>query len=100
LKLLLFLKDKYLALLNIPIKLKNKEERDTLQVKLKEQGITSMIYYVKPIHKQKALSGFGFDGNNLEVTNELCHTVLSLPMHTYMREENINHIVSNIKSLI
>jgi len=59
-----------------------------------------MIYYVKPMHKQEALSGFGFDDNNLEVTNELCHTVLSLTMHTYMREENINHIVSNIKSLI
>lgn len=82
------------------IKLKNKEERDALQAKLKEQGVPGMIYYVKPMHKQEALSGFEFDDNNFEVTNELYNTVLSLPMHPYMREEDINHIVSNIRSLI
>ena len=43
------------------IKLKNKEDRDGLQVKLKAEGIPSMIYYIKPMHKQGAFSYLKFD---------------------------------------
>lgn len=32
------------------IQLKSKEERDALQIKLKEAGIPSMVYYTKPMH--------------------------------------------------
>ncbi|HYF83401.1 MAG TPA: DegT/DnrJ/EryC1/StrS family aminotransferase [Clostridia bacterium] len=74
------------------IKLKNKEERDMLQAKLKEQGIPSMIYYVKPMHKQEAFSDLDFSDYNYKVTNILCETVLSLPMNPYMSEEDIKKI--------
>lgn len=79
------------------IKLKNKEERERLQARLKEEGIPSMVYYVKPMHKQGAFSGYKYDDNDFEVTNKLCNNVLSLPMHPYMREEDIDNIVKVIK---
>lgn len=78
------------------IKLKNKEERDRLQDKLKKEGIPSMIYYVKPMHKQGAFSTLEFDDNAFEVTNMLCETVLSLPMHPYLTEENVERVYSVI----
>ena len=74
------------------IKLKNKEERDNLQAKLKENDIPSMIYYVKPMHKQGAFSDLELDESDFEVTNELCNTVLSLPMHPYLSEEDIDNV--------
>ena len=76
------------------IKLKNKEERDSLQAKLKEEGIPSMVYYVKPMHKQGAFAEYDYDDNDFEVTNELCDTVLSLPMHPYLSEDEIEKISS------
>jgi dTDP-4-amino-4,6-dideoxygalactose transaminase len=82
------------------IKLKNKEERDALQAKLKEEGIPSMVYYVKPMHKQGAFNEFEYDDNNFEVTNELCDTVLSLPMHPYLTVRGINKITNIISSKI
>jgi len=74
------------------IKLKNKEERDALQAKLKEEGIPSMVYYVKPMHKQGAFAKHVYNDKDFEVTNELCDTVLSLPMHPYLSHEEIDTI--------
>ncbi|MEN1762031.1 DegT/DnrJ/EryC1/StrS family aminotransferase [Anoxynatronum sibiricum] len=74
------------------IKLNNKAERDALQAKLKEESIPSMIYYMKPMHKQGAFAEYKYDHNDFEVTNELCDTVLSLPMHPYLTQYDIDRI--------
>ena len=71
------------------IRLKSKEERDALQAKLKEEGIPSMVYYTNPMHKQEAFAEYSYDDNNFEVTNRLCDTVLSLPMHPYMDDQDV-----------
>jgi len=78
------------------IKLKTKEERDALQAKLKGNNIPSMIYYVKPMHKQGAFSELNYFDSDFETTNKLCETVLSLPMHPYLTEDDINQIASII----
>ena len=75
------------------IKLKDKETRDSLQAALKEEGIPSMVYYPKPMHKQEA---FGIKGEyeyDCSNTKELCDTVLSLPIHPYLTEEDIKTVV-------
>ncbi|MER2010127.1 DegT/DnrJ/EryC1/StrS family aminotransferase [Psychrobacillus sp. FSL W7-1457] len=82
------------------IKLKNKAERDNLQRKLKEENIPSMVYYVKPMHKQEAFSDLGYAENDCPVTNELCDIVLSLPMHPYLSEEEIEQVCKVIKEFM
>ena len=82
------------------IKLKSKETRDDLQAKLKEHSIPSMIYYVKPMHKQGAFSYLEFDEKDFEVTNEVCDRVLSLPMHPYMSESDVEGIARRIKEVL
>ncbi len=80
------------------IKLKNKKERDLLRSKLKEQGIPSMIYYVKPMHRQDAFLELEFNDEEFIVTNELCDIVLSLPMHPYMSVEDIVQVSDIIRN--
>lgn len=80
------------------IKMKNKNQRDGLQMVLKEKKIPSMIYYVKPLHKQKAFSGLKYYDTEYEVTNKLSDTVLSLPMHPYLKDEEVNFICNEIKN--
>jgi UDP-2-acetamido-2-deoxy-ribo-hexuluronate aminotransferase len=82
------------------IKLKNKEERDALQAKLKEEGIPSMIYYVKPMHKQGAFAECKYNDSDFEVTNELCEKVLSLPMHPYLSEKDVDLVVKVIEDYL
>ncbi|YCJ49692.1 DegT/DnrJ/EryC1/StrS family aminotransferase [Schinkia sp. CFF1] len=90
----------YSSFAQYTIKLKNKAERDELQVKLKEQGIPSMIYYVKPMHKQGAFADLQYTCEDFAVTNELCDIVLSLPMHPYLQAEEIENICNVIKTTL
>lgn len=81
------------------IKLNSKEQRDALQAKLKEEGIPSMVYYVKPMHRQDAFAEYGYDDKDFIVTNELCDTVLSLPMHPYLSEEDVLKVTDLIVTI-
>lgn len=84
------------------IRLENKKIRDGLQAYLKDHDIPSMIYYQKPMHKQKAFenNGFEYDDDFFENTNELCDTVLSLPFHPYMEIGEIDDVCSRVKEYL
>ena len=81
------------------IQLRNKSERDALQAYLKEKKIPSMVYYPKPMHCQTA---FQHMQGSMEypVADTLCSTVLSLPMHPYMSEEEIISVSTAIQDFI
>lgn len=82
------------------IQLPNKEARDGLQAYLKEQGIPSAVYYQKPMHRQSAFAGNGYDDQNYRTSNKLSETVLSLPFHPYMEDEEILLVADRIKSYL
>lgn len=79
------------------IQLNDEETRDRLQAALKEAGIPSMVYYPKPMHKQEAFAGYDYKDEDCPNTTKLCGTVLSLPMHPYMKDEDIDLVVKTIE---
>ena len=78
------------------VRLGNKEERDSLQSKLKEQGIPSMVYYPTPMHGQTAYRAIGDKYGACPVTAQLCDTVLSLPIHPYITREEVETVCNLI----
>lgn len=82
------------------IKLESEEKRDELKNKLQEKGIPSMIYYPKPMHLQEAFGKENLGTGDFEVTNKLSATVLSLPIHPYITETDIDEVVQVIKDTI
>ena len=82
------------------LRLDNKEQRDALQTRLKEQGIPSMVYYPTPMHLQTAFQHLASDNSHLTSATRLSETVLSLPMHPYMTDEDIQSVVDSIKASI
>lgn len=80
--------------------LENVEQRDGLQAYLKEQGIPSMIYYPKPLHKQTAYADLNYPEGSSPVTQKLSECVLSLPMHPYLTDEDINLVVKHVKTYL
>ena len=78
------------------ILLKNKEERDMLQAKLKEKDIPSMIYYPRGMHQQQAFRNLNLKDEDYPNAVEATKRVLSLPMHPYMTEEEVDYICSVI----
>ena len=77
--------------------LKNQETRDGLQKYLKENGIPSMVYYPKPLHLQTAFSYLKHKEGDFPVAEKLSKTVLSLPIHPYLKIEDVEKICRLIK---
>lgn len=73
------------------------EKRDELQKFLQSKGIPSMIYYPMPLHLQEAYHYLGYKKGDFPVAEKLSEQVLSLPMHTELTEEELNHIVSAVQ---
>ncbi len=71
-------------------------DRTELQAKLKQQGIPTMIYYPKPLHLQGAFAGTYSAYADCPVTEQLCKTVLSLPMGPYLNQKNAKEVVSRM----
>ena len=71
--------------------------RDELKKHLEEQGIPTMIYYPVPLHQQKAYRKDENQTGVFPITEELSKTVLSLPVHTEMSEEELRFICDTIK---
>lgn len=80
------------------IQLPSEEKRNYLQLSLKEAGIPTMVYYPKPMHAQTVYQVLGYTDRDFPVASRLCKTVLSLPMHPYLTEEEIKHVCKAIKS--
>lgn len=82
----------YSSFAQYTIRLKDLSEREKLKTSLRENQIPAMIYYAKPMHQQKAFGNQYFDESDYLVANRLCETVLSLPMHPYLKEREIAQI--------
>ena len=73
-------------------------QRDALKSHLEAKGIPAMIYYPLPLHKQDAFSEFASQGMKLPVAEELCGSVISLPIHTEMDAETQDYIIESVRA--
>ena len=81
------------------LRLKN-VDRNALHQHLLDHGIANAIYYPVPLHKQKAYADGRYNEEDFKVTNELVDTVVSLPMHTEFKEEQLQLITETILNFI
>ena len=73
-----------------------KENRDMLQQYLKEKGIPTTVYYPLPLHFQPAFKDMVRIPGDLSVSEKLCNSVLSLPMHTEAENEQTQYIINQL----
>ena len=69
--------------------------RVRLQAQMKEAGIPTMVYYPTPMSMQTAFKG---QHTYIDTPNarRLSQCVLSLPMHPYLTDEDINKVVETL----
>ena len=78
------------------ITLGSHKKREELVDRLIQHNIPNVIYYKYPIHLMKAFSYLGYREGNLQVSERLSKTIVSLPMHPYLSNEEINQIVQSL----
>ena len=71
-------------------------DRADLQAYMKNAGIPTMVYYPKPMHLQGAFTGTVSAVADCPVTEYLCSHVLSLPIHPYMQDKDIETVCNTL----
>ncbi|MCU0240068.1 MAG: DegT/DnrJ/EryC1/StrS family aminotransferase [Pyrinomonadaceae bacterium] len=71
--------------------------RDEFNEHLKSFDIPTMIYYPVSLYNQKAFAKYVEPNFSLPVTEKLCESVISLPMHTEMEAEQLEFIAEKVK---
>lgn len=83
----------------VKCKVESVKSRDYLREKLKEAGIPTMVYYPETLHEQPAYSKVE-KLNDIEstfpVSSRLVETVLALPMHTELTQDEQEQIVCHL----
>jgi len=84
------------ALFSIVLGSNNK--RDNLIERLSQKKIPSVIYYKFPIHLMEAFKYLGYQKGSLPISENLSHSIISLPMHPYLANADIDFIVNIIQT--
>jgi len=74
------------------------EKRDALQKFLNDKEIGTLIHYPVPSHLQKAYSDSGFKNGDFPIAEKIALTTLSIPLYPGLSENELNYIISNIKT--
>ncbi|MBK6962609.1 MAG: DegT/DnrJ/EryC1/StrS family aminotransferase [Bacteroidales bacterium] len=71
-------------------------DRNALIEFLTKKEVPAMIYYPVPLHMQKAYLDPRYKEGDFPVTEHLCKTVISLPMHTELDDEQLACITDSV----
>ena len=82
------------------LKLSSKINRNSLVAYMKEKGITVKIYYPSPLHIFTPYKQLASREVDFTVTNNLCSSVISLPIHTELDEETLAYISSSLLTFV
>ena len=74
--------------------------RDWLKQTLQERGVSTIIYYPIPIHRQPAYAHLGLKQGSLPVTEQLCSQVLSLPIFPELKEDQQQTVIDTLRQLL
>jgi dTDP-4-amino-4,6-dideoxygalactose transaminase len=80
--------------------LTNGFDRNKLPELLQEKGIPAMIYYPVPMHMQKVYQDPRYKEKDFPVSESLAKSVVSLPMHTELDDEQLKYITTAVLDFV
>jgi dTDP-4-amino-4,6-dideoxygalactose transaminase len=75
-------------------------DRKELLDHMASRDIPVMVYYPVPLHLQKAYLDPRYKPGDFPVTEALSNSVISLPMHTELDEEQLNYITASLLEFV
>jgi len=74
----------------------NVKNRDQLQKYLIKNNIDAKVHYPIPVHLQKAAKYLKYKRGNFPIAEKMANTSLSLPVHEFIDERHVKHMVNTI----
>ena len=72
------------------------QNRDEVQVRLKEKGIPTAVHYPMPLHLQECFEYLGYKKDDFPISEIVSSEIMSLPMNPYVSDEEIKYIKKNL----
>lgn len=88
-----FYDDRETALAQYTIRVKKAEDREKVLKAMEEAKIPYNIYYKKAMHRQLAYADRTWDDKDFPVSLDFTGRVLSLPMHAYLSDEEVQTVI-------
>jgi len=73
------------------------EDRELIRGKLKEAGIPTAVHYPIPLNLQAVFAHLDQPEGSFPVAESVAERVMSLPMHPYLTDEEIDKVVSGMQ---
>ena len=74
--------------------------RDDVQIKLKDKGIPTSVYYPIPLHLQECFKYLNYKQGDFSISEKASKEVLSLPMNPFLFNKEIEYITSRLFSAL
>jgi dTDP-3-amino-3,4,6-trideoxy-alpha-D-glucose transaminase len=74
------------------------EKRDALREHLRARGIETAVHYPLPLHLQPAYAFLGGNKGDFPVSEAACETVVSLPIHPMLTDDQVEAVVDGVRS--
>ena len=72
------------------------EQRENIQLKLKDSSIPSVSYYSVPLHLQPVFVDLGYQEGDFPVSEQIARQCLSLPMSPYLSKSDQDQVIESI----
>jgi UDP-2-acetamido-2-deoxy-ribo-hexuluronate aminotransferase len=80
------------------VRTESSEARESLSSHLLTRGIPTAVHYPQPVHTQESMQGVVGRLVDTKVTEELCSTVISLPLSAYISESDQDRVIAAVQS--
>ena len=75
-------------------------ERDNVRHRLQQRGVSSTVYYPRPLHLQPVYKDLGYQLAHAPVAEQACHEVLSLPIFPELSIEQQEQVIYSLKDCV
>ena len=73
-------------------------DRDGLAEHLKASGVSTVIHYPTPPHRQPAYASLGLGEGSFPVSEQIHREVLSLPIGPMLTDDDVDHVIDAVRS--
>jgi len=73
------------------------KNRDALQLKLKENGIPTSVFYPIPLHLQECFQYLRHQQGDFPISEKASNEVMSVPMNPFLTDDQINYVINKVR---
>jgi dTDP-4-amino-4,6-dideoxygalactose transaminase len=74
------------------------DRRDALQQFLADRGVSTLIYYPLPLHRQRVYADLGYRAGDLPCAEAASRRILPLPMYPELTDDQVDNVIATIRA--